>query len=163
MVVVITSTGGVTKKIFPFERAVDPQLAEWARAFLNEQLTGVRLGGRMLQRRLDEPGLSPREAEFLAMLRPAFSELVGAGEQGLYVGGAARLLDEMRFADLAEINDLVRVLEEPRRMLAVLRGALDRRGPTCASAPTTPCPTCAAWPWWPPTTGWPRATSAPFR
>jgi heat-inducible transcriptional repressor len=129
MVVVITSTGGVTKKIFPFERAVDPKLAEWARAFLNEQLTGVRLGGRMLQNRLDEPGLSAREAEFLDTLRPAFSGLVGAGEQGLYVGGAARLLDEMRVADLAEINDLVRVLESRVGMLEMLREALESPRP----------------------------------
>jgi heat-inducible transcriptional repressor len=31
MVVVITSTGGVTKKLFPFPAPVDPKLAEWAR------------------------------------------------------------------------------------------------------------------------------------
>ena len=129
MVVVITSTGGVTKKIFPFEAAVDPKLAEWARAFLNEQLTGVRLGGRMLQNRLDEPGLSPREGAFLAALRPAFTELVWEGQQGLYVGGAARLLDEMRFADLDQINDLVRVLESRVGVLAMLREALESPRP----------------------------------
>ncbi len=129
MVVVITSTGGVTKKIVPFETAVDPKLAEWARAFLNEQLTGVRLGGRMLQNRLDEPGLSPRESAFLAALRPAFTELVWEGQQGLYVGGAARLLDEMRFADLDQINDLVRVLESRVGMLGMLREALESPRP----------------------------------
>jgi heat-inducible transcriptional repressor len=129
MVVVITSTGGVTKKIFPFEHAVDPKLAEWARAFLNEQLTGVRLGGRILQNRLDEPGLSPRESEFLNGLRSAFTELVWEGQQGLYVGGAARLLDEMRFADLDQINDLVRVLESRVGMLAMLREALESPRP----------------------------------
>jgi heat-inducible transcriptional repressor len=129
MVVVITSTGGVTKRIVPFQSAVDPKLAEWGRAFLNEQLTGVRLGGRMLQNRLDEPGLSPRERGFLNALRPAFTELVWEGQQGLYVGGAARLLDEMRFADLDQINDLVRVLESRVGVLAMLREALDSPRP----------------------------------
>ncbi len=81
MVVVITSTGGVTKRIFPFDSAVDPKLAEWAGAFLNEQLAGVRLGGRMLQKRLDDPGLSPREREFLTALPPAFTELVWEGSR----------------------------------------------------------------------------------
>ena len=81
MVVVITATGGVTKRIFPFPVVVDSQLAEWANAFLNEQLTGVRLGGRMLVTRLDEPGLSPTERAFLDVLRPAFTELVAAAEQ----------------------------------------------------------------------------------
>src|ERR671934_849240 len=37
MVVAITSTGGVTKRIFPFESPVDPGLADWAGVYLNEQ------------------------------------------------------------------------------------------------------------------------------
>ncbi len=40
MVVIITSTGGVSKRVFTFERAVDPGLADWAAAYLNEQLVG---------------------------------------------------------------------------------------------------------------------------
>ena len=35
MVVVITSTGGVTKKIFPFPSPVDAKLVEWAGEYLN--------------------------------------------------------------------------------------------------------------------------------
>ena len=37
MVVVITSTGAVTKRVFAFDRAIDPGLCEWAGAFLNRQ------------------------------------------------------------------------------------------------------------------------------
>ena len=129
MVVVITATGGVTKRIFPFPGVVDPKLAEWANAFLNEQLTGVRLGARMLVTRLDEPGLSPTEQVFLDILRPAFTELVEAAEQQLYIGGGARLLEEMHVDDLAAINDLVRVLEGRVGMLEVLRQALDSPRP----------------------------------
>ncbi len=125
MVVVITSTGGVTKKIFPFDEPVDAKLVEWAGAYLNEQLTGMRLGARMLHQRLFDPGLSAREQAFLEALEPAFSELVGSADETLYVGGAARLLGEMRYADLAEINDLMRALEERVTLLEVLRGALE--------------------------------------
>ena len=112
MVVIITATGGVTKRIFPFPGVVDPMLAEWANAFLNEQLTGVRLGGRTLVTRLDEPGLSATERAFLDALRPAFTELVDAAEQ-----------------QLAEINDLVRVLEGRVGLLGMLREALDSPRP----------------------------------
>ena len=130
MVVVITSTGGVTKRIFPFPAAVDPKLAEWAHAFLNEQLTGVRLGGRTLQYAARRAGpLGDASAQFLDALRPAFTELVDAAEQQLYVGGGARLLEEMHFADLAEINDLVRVLEGRVGLLGMLREALDSPRP----------------------------------
>jgi heat-inducible transcriptional repressor len=127
MVVVITSTGGVTKKLFPFPGPVDPKLAEWAGQFLNEVLVGVRVGSHTLQQRLNEPGLGARERAFLDTLKPAVTDLLGDGEQMLYIGGAARLLEEMRFADLAEINDLVRVLEERVGVLELLREALDNR------------------------------------
>ena len=125
MVVAITATGGVTKRIFPFESEVDPKLVEWAGAYLNEQLGGLALGARALRQRLFDPGLSPRELSFLEVLEPAFTGLVGGSEQSLYVGGAARLLDEMRYADLAEINSLMHALEERVSLLEVLRGALD--------------------------------------
>jgi heat-inducible transcriptional repressor len=125
MVVVITSTGGVTKRMFPFEDAVDAKLVEWANAYLNERLTGVRMGALTLRLRLFDDGLSPREREFLEVLEPAFTELVGGDEQSLYVGGAARLFEEMRWADLAEINDMMHALEERVGLLQLLRGALD--------------------------------------
>ena len=40
MVVVITSTGVVTKRLFTFEAPVDPGLVEWASSYLNESLAG---------------------------------------------------------------------------------------------------------------------------
>ena len=162
MVVVITATGGVTKRIFPFPVVVDSQLAEWANAFLNEQLTGVRLGGRMLVTRLDEPGLSPTERAFLDVLRPAFTELVAAAEQQLYIGGGARLLDDMHFDDLAEINDLVQVLRVgwDARML---RRALDSSRRYLRIGADHTVPTCAAWRWSPPTTASRPAISARSR
>src|SRR5581483_1094403 len=48
MVVVITSTGGVTKRLFTFASPVDPGLADWAASYLNERLVGLGLGARML-------------------------------------------------------------------------------------------------------------------
>jgi heat-inducible transcriptional repressor len=124
MVVVITSTGGVTKRMFPFEEPVDAKLVEWSNAYLNEQLDGLRFGARALRQRLFDPGLSPRELAFLEAIEPAFTELVGEGEQSLYVGGTARLMQEMRYADLAEINNLMLALEERAGLLQLLRGAL---------------------------------------
>ena len=57
MVVVITSTGGVTKRLFTFARPVDPGLADWAASYLNERLVGLGLGARILQKRLHDPSL----------------------------------------------------------------------------------------------------------
>ena len=44
MVVVITSTGGVSKRMLTFDDPVDPGLVSWAGAYLNERLQGVGLG-----------------------------------------------------------------------------------------------------------------------
>src|SRR3712207_3268607 len=80
MVVVITSTGGVSKKVFTFDRAVDPGLAQWAGEYLKERLVGIGLGARMLQGRLLDPGLGPTERRFLESIAPAFTELALTAE-----------------------------------------------------------------------------------
>jgi heat-inducible transcriptional repressor len=127
MVVVITSTGGVTKKVFTFERPIDAGLAGWAGAYLNERLQGVSLGARMLHSRIADSSHGPTERAFLERLAPAFTELAATAEDTLYVDGAARLLSEHRFQDLNEINELMGILERRVALLNVLREALGRR------------------------------------
>ena len=47
MVVVITSTGGVSKRVLPFDEAVDPGLVAWGAAYLNDRLAGMGLGAQL--------------------------------------------------------------------------------------------------------------------
>ncbi|HYF24773.1 MAG TPA: heat-inducible transcriptional repressor HrcA [Baekduia sp.] len=124
MVVVITSTGGVTKRVFTFDRPVDPGLAQWAGQFLAERLTGIGLGARMLHARLEDPSLGETERRFLQQLAPAFLDLAETAEDTLYVDGAHRLLAEHRVQDLSQINALLAMLERRVALLGVLRTAL---------------------------------------
>ena len=126
MVVVITSTGAVTKRMFAFDRAVDGGLAEWAAAFLNDRVTGLGVGARMIEARLADPSLGPREQEFLAVIATAVMDLDADEPSALYVGGQARFLAERRTQDLREIDALMQALEERYALLAMLRGALAR-------------------------------------
>jgi heat-inducible transcriptional repressor len=128
MVVIITSTGGVTKRIFTFERPVDPGLTSWAGEYLNERLSGMGLGARMLHLKLADPELGPTERSFMAHLSPAFTELAETAEDTLYVDGAARLISEHRFQDVSQLNDLMYFLERRVTLLSVLRTALGERG-----------------------------------
>jgi heat-inducible transcriptional repressor len=124
LVVIISSSGAVTKRAFTFENPVDGGIVDWAASYLNERLAGIGLGALTLRSRLDSPELSSTERRFLETLAPAFSDLVETSEQTLYIDGAARLLSSDRFADLADVNDLLRMLERRVTLLAILRSAL---------------------------------------
>jgi heat-inducible transcriptional repressor len=127
MVVVITSTGGVSKRVFTFDRPVDAGLADWAAEYFNERLVGMGLGARMLHSRLADASLPPTERAFIAELAPAFRDLAGTAEDTLYVDGAARLLSEHRFQDLSQLNALLEALERRVSLLGVLSKALAER------------------------------------
>ena len=119
MVVVITSAGGVSKRLFHFEEAVDPGLAQWAADYLNESVSGLQLGTALLRRRFEDASLAARERAFLEAIVPAFVELVSA-QQRLYVGGAADLLGEVRADELEAYRNLFELVEKRAALLDVI-------------------------------------------
>ena len=124
MVVVITSTGGVSKRLFTFPAPIDKGLTEWAASYLNERLVGLGLGARMLHARLVDPSLPATELRFLAALAPAFTELEASAEATMYVDGTSRLLTTERLGDVSELNLLMETLERRVALLGALRSAL---------------------------------------
>jgi heat-inducible transcriptional repressor len=128
MVLVITSTGSVSKRLVAFDEPVDPGLASWAGEYLNERVRGLRLGARLL-RRLQDPDLTAVERIFLDRLQPAFTGLSGPLEQRLYVGGAADLLDDVRDDQLGVYQGLLHVLEQRAALLELLRASLVSKRP----------------------------------
>ena len=128
IVVIITSSGGVSKYVGAFDAAIDSGLVTWAGEYLNERVGGMPLGARMLLGRLADPGLTARERAFIDRLGPAFTELAGGGEDVLYLDGTARLLGAQRFSDPGEAGELIALLEERVALLEVLRRALSQPG-----------------------------------
>jgi heat-inducible transcriptional repressor len=128
LIVVITSTGSVSKMLSSFDRAVDPGLVSWAAEYLNERLVGLELGARMLQQRLIDPSLTARELAFLERFAPAFGELAAEGDDALYVEGTARLFETAQLADATNVNELIGLLERRVALLRVLRTALGEPG-----------------------------------
>jgi heat-inducible transcriptional repressor len=129
LIVIITSTGGVSKMLATFPRPVDPGLVTWAEEYLNERLVGLGLGSRMLHQRLLDPGLAASETAFLQRFVPAFDELCSSeGEEELYVEGTARLFSTGQIQDTAEVNELINMLERRVVLLRVLREALAEPG-----------------------------------
>ncbi len=128
VVVIITSTGSVSKMLVTFEQPVDPGLVTWAGEYLNERLVGTGLGARMLHQRLIDSGLSATEVAFLRQLAPAFGEIDPEGEDALYVEGTAHLFSTGMIEDTAQINELMSLLERRVALLRVLRTALGESG-----------------------------------
>ncbi|HEY7003287.1 MAG TPA: heat-inducible transcriptional repressor HrcA [Gaiellaceae bacterium] len=129
MVVVITATGGVTKRLFTFAGPVDPGLAEWAGEYLNGSLGDRQLSGRLLRACLEDPQLGQRERVFLAELWPAFADVLETPEQAFYVGGTAGVLGEFRVDELAGYQRLLEVLEQRAVTLELLRASLVSKRP----------------------------------
>jgi heat-inducible transcriptional repressor len=128
MVVVITSTGGVSKRVLRFDQPVDAGLANWAGQYLNDQVAGLRLGTHVLRRRFQHPDLTERERGFLEMLRPAFTELLRE-DQRLFVGGRASLLAGLPAEELGAYRRLLEALEKRVALLGILSEALERNRP----------------------------------
>src|SRR3954452_1077301 len=78
VVLAIPSTGDVTRRVFEFARPVDRGLVEWASSYLNESLSGLGVGARMIESRLNDPALSSLEAGFIATLGITFTDFVAA-------------------------------------------------------------------------------------
>jgi heat-inducible transcriptional repressor len=128
VVIAIASTGDVARRIFEFERPVDPGLVEWASSYLNESLAGLGVGSRMIAGRLADPDLDLVETEFVASLGSAFTELEReAAATDLYMDGASRLLSEEHLADLPRADELMTALERRAGVLQMLRSSLDER------------------------------------
>jgi heat-inducible transcriptional repressor len=128
MVVVITSTGGVTSLRYSFSEPVDPGLVTWASDYLNERLEGARIGSRAVKVAFEEPSLSARERAFLLAIRSAFEQAADDDRQ-LYVGGAASLLEEMRAEEIGAYRSLMDALEKRAALLDVLAQRIDPRRP----------------------------------
>jgi heat-inducible transcriptional repressor len=127
MVVVITSTGGVNKRMFTFQDPVDTGIVDWASSYLNERLVGTGLGARTLGARLRDSSLTTTEAAFLAQLLPVFTDLATGAQDHLYIDGTSRLLSADRSGDVSELNALMEMLERRVNMLGFLRHALSER------------------------------------
>lgn len=128
MVVVITGDGTVAKRIFVFERAIDAGLAQWARAYLNEQVAGVAVGTHALRRRLEDETLGVREREFLGTIAPVFTELLDERPETVYVGGASRLISQLQAERVEDLGRVAEMLEERATMLRLVRDTIGADG-----------------------------------
>jgi len=129
MVVVITSTGGVTKQVFNLDEPVDPGLVAWAGEYLEEAIVGERLGSRAVRRRLEAPELAPRERMFLSLIGQTLLEVGAEAGPQVFVGGTAGLVGGARAEEVEATMRLVELLERRAAVLELLSEALEPQRP----------------------------------
>ncbi len=123
MVVIITASGNVAKRLFMFEAPVDPGLVDWACGYLNEAVCDFDLGSRRLKLRLHE-GASGVETEFLKAISPAFIDLPDGGMGSLYLDGVSAFFSRMEEDGNGRLGGLMRLLDRQEEILRLLRSAL---------------------------------------
>ena len=135
MVVVITSTGGVTKRIFRLDTPVDPGLVTWAGEYLEDQLVGQRIGSLSVKRRLEAPGLEPRERAFLGLIGRTLLDVRSEAGPEVFVGGTAGLLEEGRTQEGEATLRLLELLERRAAVLELMSEALEPQRPVVRVGP----------------------------
>ena len=135
MVVVITSTGGVTKRVFRLAEPVDPGLVMWAGEYLEEQVVGQRLGSRTVRRRLEGPELSHRERSFLALIGQTLLEVGAEVGPEVFVGGTAGMVEGARAEEVEATMRLVELLERRAAVLELVSEALEPQRPVVHVGP----------------------------
>jgi heat-inducible transcriptional repressor len=127
VVIAIASTGDVTRRVFEFPSPVDRGLVTWASSYLNERLSGLGVGARMIATRLADPDLNGVEADFVATLGATFTDLVAEEGGELYLEGTPRLLSDAHLPDLPRADELMTALERRADVLRMLRSSLEQR------------------------------------
>ncbi len=137
MVVVITSTGGVSKRVLTFDAARRSRACRSGRASTSPSRWSASTSarGRCGSASRIPGSRRARSARSCSCCWPAFTGL-DADDRRLFVGGAADLLNELRPADFEGYRSLIDVLERRAALLEVLAGALDPSGRSSASGPS---------------------------
>jgi len=135
VVVVITSTGGVTKRQFRLEEPVDPGLVAWAAEYLEDQLAGERLGSTTVRRRLESPELEPRERAFLELIGQTLLDVRSEAGPEVFVGGTVGLFEEARAEEVEATMRLLELLERRAAVLELVSEALQPQRPVVRVGP----------------------------
>jgi len=123
VIVVITGSGGIAKKLVVFDEAVDPGLVNWARSYLNEKVRGLELGSRRVMMCIEEPGLADGEREFLHALSPAFAGTED-GARGLYLEGVSGFFARLEADGSPAMRSLMELLDRQEEIIKLLGTAI---------------------------------------
>jgi heat-inducible transcriptional repressor len=136
MVVVITSTGGVTKRVFRLDDQVDPGLVAWCAEYCDDQLVGERIGSRTVRSRLETAELQPRERMFLELVGETLRDARSEAGPEVFVGGTVGFLEDASSEDVEATMRLLELLERRAAVLELVSEALQPQRPVVRVGPS---------------------------
>ena len=126
LLVLITDTGLVEKKIIQFESFLEPEVLQEVERVLNRKFVNLSL---------EEISRGLSELNFVSVQERALAERIFGETDGyiteeekerLFWGGTTNILDQPEFGSSAKIQSLLEVLEGGYSLLGLLRDALDQ-------------------------------------
>ena len=128
VVIAIASTGDVARRVFEFDRPVDRGLVEWASSYLNESLSGLGVGARMIATRLADPELGPDRGRVRRHPRRRLHRARARRPAPTSTSTAPRACSpSSTCADLPRADELMTALERRADVLRMLRSSIDER------------------------------------
>ena len=129
LVIFVTQEGVVQSRAIEVEAPLSQQALNRLAAWLNEELGGMPLHAvrqKLLQRLEEERALY---RQYLDLLLQVSQEMLSArGEDDLYLGGTANILDFPEFADVERMKRLFQAFEEKYTLIHLLDKSMESEG-----------------------------------
>jgi heat-inducible transcriptional repressor len=128
MLLVVSDTGRVDKRVLDLGAEPAAEIVERASQLLSERLTGLSYDEASRRAASLARQIAEEERRLVRDVAAALAELRDPQAEHVYVGGVANIADEDAFQRRETLRELVETLEERSAVLEVLEAALDALG-----------------------------------
>lgn len=121
LILFITSSGMVYKRILTLEENISRDLLESMKQYMNEKFEGLTFSE--LRRRLLEDIKKDREdfRILISKIRESLESLIETGEKReIYIEGTSKIIGIPEFTDILKVREIFKALEQKERLLSIL-------------------------------------------
>lgn len=123
MLIVVSDTGRVDKRVLELGRELEPALVERASGRLGERLAGVEFAEAARRASALAKEVEEEERRLVRDVAETIAHLPDPEAEHVYLGGVANIADEHAFERRATLQELVETLEERSAVLELLEAA----------------------------------------
>ncbi len=128
LVLFITSSGMVYKRILTLEEKIERSILESMKQYMNEKFEGLTFSE--LKKRLKEDIEKDREdfKLLISKIRDSLNSLIESGEKReIYIEGTSKIIGIPEFTDILKLREIFKALEQKERLLSILDRCLSEK------------------------------------